>query len=377
MCESSRYQNVCNEFAKRGCKLLTSQEEYNLIKGIPKLHYVASCGHEHNVHYNVFLSRGTGVKCPKCVSQDIAKAKNAFSYKTADGQSFYNAIEDDSVEYITTLLSDTFDIKRTFEGCLADLAIKPRHVKEDEWMMVQVKTTLKPRRDYGFKCNSSYKNCMIFCICQSDKKMWLLNGNDIVSKDKIAIGLYKSKYDDFQVDSSTIEERIVDYYLHLPSYKFDYIDTPIGETAKNERAFRQYREKTLQCLSFTYPKRLNLVYDFIINGKKVQEKIGSICRGDKICFTIHKNNGTQDGVRKFQQYVLGDNDFYWLNSPDKKLFWVIPENVMLNHGFISSNMQKNSSRHLYVHRCGWLDEYLFNYENIDMKKLTLLLGVSL
>ena len=65
-------------------------------------------------------------------------------------------------------------------------------------MMIQVKSTYKPTRDYSFKCKE-YKNCIIFCLCDSDKKMWILNGNSITVKNKIAIGLNKSKYDDNEV----------------------------------------------------------------------------------------------------------------------------------------------------------------------------------
>ena len=53
------YENIVNEFNKRNCKLLTTKEQHieiinNSIKCNYKLNYIASCGHEHNVFYNVF-----------------------------------------------------------------------------------------------------------------------------------------------------------------------------------------------------------------------------------------------------------------------------------------------------------------------------------
>ena len=72
---------------------------------------------------------------------------------------------------------------------MADLAIKPKNISDDLWIMIQVKSTIKPTRDYGFKCSDRYKNCIILCICQSDKRMWAIDGDTITVKNKIAIGL--------------------------------------------------------------------------------------------------------------------------------------------------------------------------------------------
>jgi len=49
-----KYENVIQEFNKRNCKLLTTQEEYIKIMKQAKsrsyrLNYVASCGHNHIV----------------------------------------------------------------------------------------------------------------------------------------------------------------------------------------------------------------------------------------------------------------------------------------------------------------------------------------
>ena len=37
--------------------------------------------------------------------------------------------------------------------------------------------------------------------------------------------------------------------------------------------------------------------------------------------------------RQFRQYLKGENDIYWLHCPDKKQFYVIPEDVLILHGF--------------------------------------------
>ena len=61
------YENVIEEFNKKGCKLHISKEEFEEIKNNSKkqikLNYIASCGHNNVVFYNVFKSRNTGVIC--------------------------------------------------------------------------------------------------------------------------------------------------------------------------------------------------------------------------------------------------------------------------------------------------------------------------
>jgi hypothetical protein len=64
------YQDVVNIFISENCKLLNTEEEYNVIRDnnkYPNYKYLASCGHEHNVFLNVFKNRKTGVLCPSCV----------------------------------------------------------------------------------------------------------------------------------------------------------------------------------------------------------------------------------------------------------------------------------------------------------------------
>jgi len=72
------YENIVNEFNKRSCQLLTTKEQHNEIinnskKCNYKLRYIASCGHNHIVFFNVFKSRNTGVICPACKNKEFGK----------------------------------------------------------------------------------------------------------------------------------------------------------------------------------------------------------------------------------------------------------------------------------------------------------------
>ncbi len=72
---TNNYENVVEEFNNKKCKLLVTKEDYDKIinktKKNYKLNYIASCGHQHSVFYNVFKSRDTGKICSNCKSKEI------------------------------------------------------------------------------------------------------------------------------------------------------------------------------------------------------------------------------------------------------------------------------------------------------------------
>lgn len=368
---------------EKGCQLLTTEEDYCLRKQgrkIAKVDYIASCGHQHQVFSNVFKSRGTGIKCPGCVTK-----KNTLRVREqptkSDGQSVLIKMEDDAIIYLGELIKDAFRIRKTWEGCLYDLAIQPIDCQEDKWLPIQVKTNSKPSLDYGFKCSSRYKDSLIFCLCLSDKKMWIIPGNEIKSNSKIAIGLKKSKYDANVVIKENIADVFRRYYLSMKLFSFEELDIPISNCNSKEREYRKFMESRCAGISFEYPERNCLVYDFMVNGRKVQEKVGSVrkSRDNSVVFSIHKSNGTVNKIRKFQSYCLGDNDFYWLQFPDKKYCYVLPEFVLLRDGFINDGNRETYRQNICfsmkdISKAKY-QEYLFDYDALDMERLKGLFGL--
>jgi hypothetical protein len=76
---ANTYENIIKEFNSKNCKLLTTKEEYDIIKKntkFLKLCYIASCEHTHTVFYHVFKYRNTGIICPSCKNKEISKNKN-------------------------------------------------------------------------------------------------------------------------------------------------------------------------------------------------------------------------------------------------------------------------------------------------------------
>ena len=269
-----KFNEVKEAFEKHNCELLMTEEVFNQKKSrrtTEKYPYTASCGHQHEVWLHIFKNRSTGVICPNCVI--LQDSINQIEKCKLNPLSNLN-LEHTSLIYFRNIIKDNFDVKFNGEGCLADCCIKPKNITEDLWLMVQMKSTLKPKRGYEFKSSSKYKNCLLMCICESDKKMWGFFGDTITTK-KISIGLNHSKYDENEIKINTIFEKITHYYNTFPKYDFETIDTPITPEQQLECEYRIYRETMIPCIDFIRNERQSLVYDFTINNFKIQEKVSS------------------------------------------------------------------------------------------------------
>ena len=121
-----RYQAICHEFEKRDCMVLSTFEEYKQMKKRPKVFYNASCGHDHWVFYNVFLNRGTGIKCPSCQHKENTIKQKINYVNVENGQSYLLNMEDQGIDYLMEILSSKFVVKRTYDGCLADSLLQPK-----------------------------------------------------------------------------------------------------------------------------------------------------------------------------------------------------------------------------------------------------------
>jgi hypothetical protein len=65
----------------------------------------------------------------------------------------------------------------------------------------------------------------------------------------------------------------------------------------------------------------------------------------------------------------GDADFYWLDVPNKKDFYIIPENELIERKYI--NIDKHKSIYLNPESDDklWCKAYLFDYTNPDFDKI--------
>jgi hypothetical protein len=121
------------------------------------------------------------------------------------------------------------------------------------------------------------------------------------------------------------------------------------------------------------------VYDFKIGNFKVQEKVTKM-NNNECRFQLCKNNGNKNKKKTLIQYNIGDNDFYWLNCDNKKMFFVIPEKILFDKNIIGNNKTnlflKITIKEILHKKSSWLQPYLFNYENIDKERLLNILNLK-
>jgi hypothetical protein len=378
------YEELFNLFEINSCKLLTTKEEYLAMKGHhKKVKIVSSCGHiTQECPLNEFKGRGTGIKCKECVI-DQMKEKAKINSKDNDKNIVALQTEFKSYIKIKDLIIDGFYIERTNEGCLADIIIKPKSVDDDLWLPIQLKSTSVIKNIYSFHLHNEYNDMLIILHSLIDDKMWCINGNLVKGKTKIGMGLGKSKYDIYSIESSNIANKLEEFYKEYKLSSKSTINIPITERHQKENKFRKLREYKLSgIIKFDYPDIQYQHHDFMISidkTYKIQEKVGSHVKNRKnIYFGIYKKRGIDNIV----PYDKGDNDFYWLNMPDEKTFYVIPENILLEEGYIKDD-EHIGGKYISLYyeytdniKTKWAVDYKFDYDNIDKDKLLKMFGIN-
>ena len=367
------YEDVVKNFSDKGSNVtMTKEEFYEKYKNNTcKINYIAMCGHENIVSYKNFIALNQGINCPKCVNKNAAtKLKELYSN---DNKLSTLQQELKCINYIKDLICDNFIVIKSFDGCKADIAIKNFEETEDLWLGIQVKTTNKKteRGQYYFRLNSGkYDNCLLFCICDEDKKMWLIPYEEV--KDLKTVGIaQKSKYNKYEVTSENLIDKLSYYYTVINKFEFSIVDKPTSKCQQQEQEYRKIRESSIDFIKFTNNGMEGLVYDFKIGSKKIQEKVGSICRNNinSYMFNLNKYSCRINGKCTHKCYEEGDNDFYWLNCKNGK-FYVIPEEELLINGYIGKDCKKEK---LYVSPTNpyteWCNKYLFSYDNVDKERL--------
>lgn len=363
------YEDMLERFAKFGLKLETTKEDFlnNKMNTYSEYRFVATCGHERTGIYNNITFK-ENMLCIAC-SRAAETAKKIESAKK-DGVVNAHVLEYESICFVRDLIKDVFEVEVMDEGCKADLAIKPKFVTENEWIGVQLKATKQSVNDkkyeYSFSCKKDYTGMVLLFLCPKDSRIWMIDpevakqvtGMQIVDKEG-------TKYYKYKVNPNDLAGILMDSYNEFEKSDFNHLNLPVTDTHKQEQEFRKHREKKLGFITFERPHMNCMVYDFKVNGFTVQEKVSR----DENRFSLHKSAG----VKKKQPYDKHDNDFYWLNMKDKKTFYVVPEKVLIDNGYVSNGDQKGKIE-LRSNK-EWLKEYKFEYDNINKDKLLNMFGL--
>ena len=370
--EIPTYEDVVKKFVDKNCIVTMTQEDFiqTYKNNNCKIKYNASCGHENNVSYKNFTTLNQGINCPKCVNKNVSCKLKEF--RTGENKN-PQLQELKCINYFKDLIGDYFTTIKSFDGCKADIIIKNFEETEDLWLGIQVKTTNKKteREQYYFRLNNGeYNNCLLLCVCDEDKKMWLIPYEEVKGLKTIGVA-QKSKYNKYEVSKENLIEKLNYYYKIINKFEFNILDTPTSITQQQEQRYREIREVKINFIKFKNNELEGLVYDFMIDSKKVQEKVGTIIHNniDSYCFNLIKYDCRINGKCKYKSYEEGDNDLYWLNCKNDN-FYVIPEKVLLVNGYIGKYCKKE---HLYVSPTNdnteWCNEYLFDYNNVDKERL--------
>ena len=368
------YEKTCERFLELNCKITDTKEEYdnrNKNEKYSKCIYIASCGHSHIVFINVFFSRKTGLICPSCkIKENAIKKKEDFK----DDKLKCLKTELRCINYFKSICKN-FEIHKAFDGCKADLIVRPINQIENKWIGIQVKSTEK-NNHYQFHLNNDYLNYLILCICEEDNRMWLFPYEKVKELKKIYIGI-KSKYSAYEITNDL--DKLNDYYQKCKHFTYEELDKPIGIYTEREQEFYRFRESKINFLEFTYNEMEGMVYDFKIGDKKIQEKVGGIDKVKHVnIFCLSKNNGTLKGKQNYKSYEIGDNDYYWLNCVNKQIFYVFPESILIEKEFIGNKNKKqikiNPKNTIYNE---WVVPYKFNYNSIDKNRLLMILNITL
>ena len=289
-------------------------------------------------------------------------------------------IEMECINYLKNILCDKFEVVRLFDGCKADIAIKPKHLLfyVDEWIGIQVKSTEKKVKNnnsqaYKFDVSKDYENIIIICICLEDKNCWLFENNALIHLKNVITISDNSKYNKYKIEN--IENVLENYYNNnfIKKFSFGVLDIPQCKNKKIEYEYRKRREEKIDFLNFINNEIEGLVYDFKIENKKFQEKVGGNKHENTEShhFSLSKMNGRINGKKIRKTYEIGDCDFYWLNCKNTSKFYVIPESKLVEKGILGNSDGKIKS--LTISKTNkitfWTKDYLFDYDNLNKEKL--------
>lgn len=108
----------------------------------------------------------------------------------------------------------------------------------------------------------------------------------------------------------------------------------------------------------TYTEMRQCVFDFMVNGYKVQEKIANLPKGKK-SFTVVFAKSNKNKMKC--AYHKDDNDFYWVNIPNKVDFYLFPAKVLFDHNILSGEVCDGSMNLFLAESKEWLKQYKYSY----------------
>lgn len=379
------YNDIKLIFSEKGCRLLDTNSEFNdkleqtsLKKGQSSHHvkvtYTATCGHTNQVVVTNFKLRNTGILCKEC---SIKNSRNILNGRTNECA----VIEATSFSYIESILSDSFHVRRTTEGCEADILIRPIESTTDLWLKIQLKSTKeKVYNMYSFSVlPHKYGNDVVYILtCEPDDTIWCVERCEIAHlKCKLNIS-NNSKYDKYECTHSSLIkklEKIYDrYFLSSLLCTLEQGVKPKSIYQQREQKYIKLREISLPDWMFEYNDVEGLSYDFTVFGKRVQEKVCNAKKGtESYLVTLKRINGKNIETKRriWVPYKQEDFDMLWVHIEYEAIFYVIPIKELADRELVITPTSKGRQNFVINIQSdvAWYSKYKFENNNLDINKL--------
>jgi hypothetical protein len=309
------YHEIKQRITNLGCVLLTDQKEHNHIDSKTLLDIKLKCDHVITSSLSS-LQKRKHLQCDNCIHNSMTD----YFYDKEARVAFGNIVEHNTFQYLIPLLSSIFEVKKTHEGCRADMVIRPIGIQLDEWLGIQLKTRSSVNvSQYSFSKLGNYKDEVIILTTYPQPNIWVFEPG-IIKQNSLSIGLQKSKYDIYKTPPDFLGIKLQEIYSKgYNKQSLEVWNTPITICQKIEHELRLRREKWLGSeFTIDYPQMDGAKFDVIINGYKIQDK-----------FADKAQHANSFYVKFDSKYIQGDNSFYWINKHDGS-FYLIPEEQLLN-----------------------------------------------
>lgn len=206
-------------------------------------------------------------------------------------------------------------------------------------------------------------------------RTWILDS--VISKglkSKLNIGIENSKYNKYEVkNNEDITQSILELYKQKQLVDKSTCLLPRSVWQQREQHYRRLREEKIDFLKYEYPEVEGLIYDFTVNDKKFQEKVGGY-RKVKNVYTAFL--AVSNGVKTHRSYRLGENDFYWVWLDNTSMFGLFPEKVLFEKKLISEANVTIEKKIIYMNfrnENDWFHEHLFDCNKFDKEHFMKLL----
>lgn len=378
------YEDIIDLMKSINCDLITTKEEFELLYKTAKdniIKYTATCGHITISNYDSLL-QGHNLKCFDCMCQNLREIGTI--KQSGDNKLNLMKQELSVIEIFENVCKSEFNIMKAWDGCKTDIICNPKHIIYDKFIGLQIKTTSKLKNleskkqtSYQFNGCNKYDGFDILMIfyCIEESITWMIPYRELKilnnNAEMIVLSLNeKNKYIKYLVKFDNIVHTLMMYYNNLTKYTYEFLNTPASTSQIQEKEFCiNFNNNIREDFKIIRNKMEGEVYDGLIKNKKIQEKVMTTFEHknyNSFSIQLSKNGGNQTKI----SYKTGDCDLYLLHSKCKTLFYLIPEQLLIENGYIDCDKPRYLTISPKINT--WCEDFKFEYDNIDYELFELL-----